>query len=201
MSYLTDVKRYSAYLPTHMQKEFLLQVRKLVKDGVSYEWIYRALTNKDVEDWCRYGFGLLWKKEYRAQITKLIETEKRQIDGIDVDSLSWETLFEEEGEEMPQEDVDTISLSDELVRYTNVSKRASDYEFELLMVRRKMFCSNCAHCVTYDFTSENAHHWDCGRTKSQSCNSVTGEEKPIVYKSCETTIGSVHCKWKKKKED
>lgn len=106
MSYLSDIKEYSAYLPKHMQKEFLLQVRKLSKDGVSYEWIYRALTNKEPEDWCKYGFGLLWKKEYRAQITKLIETEKKQLEGINLETLSWEELFEEEGEPLPQEQIE-----------------------------------------------------------------------------------------------
>ena len=106
MSYLSDIKEYSAYLPNHMQKEFLLQVRKLKNDGMSYEWIYRALTNKEPEAWQQWGFGLLWRNEYRAQITKLIEAEKKQLEGINVETLSWEELFEEEGELMPQEQLE-----------------------------------------------------------------------------------------------
>lgn len=106
MSYLSDIKEYSAYLPKHMQKEFLLQVRKLKNDGMSYEWIYRALTNKEPNEFVKYGFGLLWTASYRAQITKLIETEKKQLEGINLETLSWEELFEEEGEPLPQEQIE-----------------------------------------------------------------------------------------------
>lgn len=113
MSYLSDIKDYSEYLPSYLQKEFLLQVRKLKNDGVSYEWIYRALTNKEPEDWVNWGFGLLWQSSYRAQITKLIETEKKQLEGINVETLSWEELFDEEGEELPEQRVEIDELPQE----------------------------------------------------------------------------------------
>lgn len=113
MSYLSEIKNYANNLPPHMQKEYLLQVRKLKNDGVSYEWLYRALTNKNPEDWSNWGFGLLWSESYRAQITKLIEAEKKQLEGIDIENLSWEELFEEEGEEYPTEEIEIAESKQE----------------------------------------------------------------------------------------
>ena len=83
-------------MPQEMQKEAQIQIMKLRKKGYSFEWIYRAISHKDCSEWQKFGFGLLWTQSYQNQITNLLAAERNQLSDIDVSSISWDSLLEEE---------------------------------------------------------------------------------------------------------
>ena len=96
MSYVEKIKEYARRFPQELEFECLIQIKKLRKQGFSYEWIYRAIEHKDYSEWSKWGFGLLHTETYQNQITNLLAAERNQLEDIDLDNLSWDSLLEEE---------------------------------------------------------------------------------------------------------
>lgn len=94
--YVEQIRDYSMNMTPELQKECQIQVKKLRNQGYSFEWIYRAISHKSVSEWERYNFGLLHTGSYQRQITNLLESERNQMAEIDIDSLSWDSLLQDE---------------------------------------------------------------------------------------------------------
>lgn len=117
MEYLLKLKEYCSNFPREIEKESLIQIRKLQKQGFSNEWIYRAITHKTQAEWEKYGFGLLWVEHYQNQITNLLAAERNQLADIDIENLSWETLINDETNTNENTPSKTESLNDLYKRY------------------------------------------------------------------------------------
>ena len=46
MNYMIKLKEYCSKFPIEMQKESMIQAKKLQRQGFSNEWIYRAISHK-----------------------------------------------------------------------------------------------------------------------------------------------------------
>ena len=100
MTYLEKLKEYCNSFSKELEKECLVQIKKLKKQGFSNEWVYRAITHKEPSEWEKFGFGLLWIPHYQNQITNLVVAMHTQLADIDVKNLSWDSLMnEEDGDE------------------------------------------------------------------------------------------------------
>ena len=116
MNYLEKLKEYCNNFPRELEKESLIQIKKLKKQGFSNEWIFRAITHKEQSEWEKFGFGLLWVEHYQNQITNLLTAEHAQLADIDIDNLSWDSLLNDE--ECEPETKDCVeTLSDLMARY------------------------------------------------------------------------------------
>ena len=96
MEYIEKLKDYCSNFSKELEKECLIQIKKLQKQGFSNEWIYRAITHKDQSEWSKYGFGLLWVEHYQNQIINLLAAERNQLGDIDTDNITWDSLLEDE---------------------------------------------------------------------------------------------------------
>lgn len=102
-----------------MQKESMIQAKKLQRQGFSNEWIYRAISHKPHSEWQKYGYGLLWVAHYQNQITNLLAAERNQLGDIDVENLTWDSLISEE-ENSPDTQIDQaeeLSIDDLFAKY------------------------------------------------------------------------------------
>lgn len=92
---IDKLRDYASRFPKEVEQECLVQVKKMRNKGFGYEWIYKAISHKDQSEWAKWGFGLLHMESYQSQINKLMAKEKQQLESIDVEGLSWDSLADE----------------------------------------------------------------------------------------------------------
>lgn len=116
MNYISKLKDYCSNFPIELEKECLIQIKKLQKQGFSNEWIHRAITHKEQSEWEKFGFGLLWVNHYQNQITNLLAAERNQLGGIDINNISWDSLLDSE-ENISETPDQESNLNDLFVKY------------------------------------------------------------------------------------
>ena len=92
MTYKEKIMKYSEQLNTETQKKLVVAVRDLRKqtDKRTFLWIYTALNLKEISEWEKWGFGLMWHKEFIAQVNKRIY-KIREASAVDLDT-AWDSI-------------------------------------------------------------------------------------------------------------
>lgn len=124
MKYIESLKTYSANLPKEWETELLVQIKKMRAKGFSYQWIEKAITHKKLEEWQKWGFGLLHTEAYQKQINNLLIKEQEQIRDIDVSSISWDDL---------EKDVDSNQEQKIKAKPKQVIRKVPKYSKEVLL--------------------------------------------------------------------
>ena len=143
MTNLERLKEYASEFSKEVEKECLIQVKKMRKKGFSYEWITEAITHKKQEEWEKWGFGLLHSDNYQRQITNLINKKKEQDSEIDISNLAWDSFEqEEEKEERNSNKVSEIksieAITNEISNQTKEIKESFYIENDLYKQIKKM---------------------------------------------------------------
>ena len=99
------VQRFVDEMPNVRRADAEDAIRCLRKRGSSWEYIDAALALKKREEWERYGFGLLFKDSYRAQVQKELQKRKEE----EPSGSLW-VEDEETREEEPQNEEGRYSL-------------------------------------------------------------------------------------------
>lgn len=97
MGYKTKVFNYGSKLTEYEQSELMSIIKRCIGDGYTYEWIWKALQHKEVDEWRKHGYGLFLNKGFRTEISnKLVKTRKEEEQGCSLftnaDSLPEESL-------------------------------------------------------------------------------------------------------------
>lgn len=67
-----ELKDYISLLSDKRKDDFIRTIKRLKK---SLQWIYRAIKHKKIEDWEKWGFGLLNTEDFQKEIDLKIENE------------------------------------------------------------------------------------------------------------------------------
>lgn len=72
-----ELKDYISHLSDKRKNDFIRTIKRLKK---SLQWIYKAIKYKKIEDWEKWGFGLLNTEDFQKEIDLKIENEiKKEI--------------------------------------------------------------------------------------------------------------------------
>lgn len=106
-----ELKDYISLLSDKRKDDFIRTIKRLKK---SLQWIYRAIKHKKIEDWEKWGFGLLNTEDFQKEIDLKIENEIKK-----------ETLKKQEQERI-KNDIQNQLREEKQVIYISVPEKKID---------------------------------------------------------------------------
>ena len=81
---------YYGSLPMYLREDCLRAFKSLREKGRTYEWIYTAVSKKEIAHWEERGFGLLFSEDYQSEIDKALEEKAARAAKILESTKGWE---------------------------------------------------------------------------------------------------------------